>query len=109
MIIVIGILDLRRCDLDAAKAIVGEHVASVAAQPGCAHCSIAVDCSDPHRLHLTERWDTPEAFLANGKSPHQKAFSDMIGQLSVAIVDLRAWAADEWIDLLQSAPKNVTR
>lgn len=109
MIIVIGILDLRHCDLDAAGAVAAEHMASVAAQPGCAHCSIAVDCTDPHRLHLTERWDTPEAFLANGKSPRQKAFSDMIGELGITIVDLRAWAADEWIDLLQSAPKDSTR
>jgi len=33
----------------------------------------------------------------------------MIGQLGITIVDLRAWAADEWIDLLQSAPKDSTR
>lgn len=105
MIIVIGILDLVRCDLDTGKAVVADHMASVATQPGCAHCSIAVDCTDPHRLHLTERWNTPEAFLANGKSPRQKAFSDMIGQLDIAVVDLRAWAADEWIDLLQPRPK----
>jgi len=49
----VGVGPITTCDLDAAGAVAAEHMASVAAQPGCAHCSIAVDGTDPHRLHLT--------------------------------------------------------
>jgi len=104
MIIVNGILNLGRCDQASVQAILADHIATLRAQPGCEHASLSLDCSDPARLHLFERWANPETFMANGRGAHQRLFSDALDRLGIVIVDLQAWAADHWIDLLKPPP-----
>jgi quinol monooxygenase YgiN len=49
-------------------------------EPGCLGYAFSVDVSDPHKVRITERWESMQALEAHFGMPHMAAFGAAMSQ-----------------------------
>ncbi|MFT5209102.1 MAG: quinol monooxygenase YgiN [Flavobacterium sp.] len=50
------------------------------AEAGCLDYTFSVELSEPHKLRITERWDSMEVLAAHFSTPHMADFQSTLGK-----------------------------
>ena len=69
---------------DEAAAAALEVMRATRAEPGCVAYTFSTDLEDPSRIHVFERWASPEALDAHFRAPHMAAFQKKMGGFGVS-------------------------
>jgi quinol monooxygenase YgiN len=73
------------------------------AEPGCLDYSISVDPFEPDRVHIFERYESPEALFSHMQSAHFRAFVEGVKTIPVTASVVRAEVAGSFDSLGENA------
>lgn len=84
MIVVLGKVQIRQGQIDAALALSLAHVRRSRAEPGCLSHAVHQDAEDPQCLVFVEQWADEAALRQHFKVPASREFVDALALLCAA-------------------------
>jgi quinol monooxygenase YgiN len=94
MILVTGTVTLQDGNSEAMAAAIRPMVAASRAEPGCHACVYGQDLDDPNTFTYHEAWESQEAAMAHGQSPHMAAFAEVMMPILAGPLAAEMWAAE---------------
>ena len=94
MLMVIGTAKLGEGALEAGRAALETMIAASRAEEGCIDYSYAIDICDPAIMRITEKWVDDAALITHFQTPHMAAFQKALGELDIAIVEVKKNQSD---------------
>ncbi len=88
MLVIAGTIEIDPAAWDEAVGLVTEMMIATRAEEGCEAYTFSADLEDPGRLHLFERWESPDALAAHFDSPHMARFQAAAARLGVRATEI---------------------
>ena len=81
--------------LEAGRAALETMIAASRAEEGCIDYAYAIDICEPAIMRITEKWVDDAALITHFQTPHMAAFQMALGELDIAILDVKKFQADD--------------
>ena len=95
MLMVIGTAKLGAGALDQGREARDAMITASRQEEGCIDYAYAVDVLDPSLLRITEKWVDEAALVEHFQTTHMAAFQMALGELDIAILDVKKFQADD--------------
>ena len=100
MLMVIGTAKLGEGAIDQGRVALDAIITASRQEEGCIDYAYAIDVLDPSILRITEKWVDEAALVAHFQTPHMAAFQKALGELEIAILDVKKFQADDGAPLI---------
>lgn len=100
MLMVIGTAKLGEGAIDQGREALDAMITASRQEEGCIDYAYAIDVLDPSILRITEKWVDEDALVAHFQTTHMAAFQKALGELEIAILDVKKFRADDGAPLM---------